>query len=80
MGKVYIFKSKGLKTKIIIKNSIMESIHLNQLSFYNYLEDSPVRIYGTSEEPWFMGKDIATILGYKNTTQAILTNVDMEDR
>ncbi len=30
--------------------------------------------------PWFKGKDIATILGYKNTTQAILVNVDEDDR
>ena len=30
--------------------------------------------------PWFQGKEIATVLGYTNTTQAIRTNVDEEDK
>jgi len=30
--------------------------------------------------PWFKGKDVAAILGYKNTMQAIIVNVDEDDR
>ena len=31
-------------------------------------------------EPWFKGKDVATILGYQNTKQAIRVNVDDDDK
>ena len=30
--------------------------------------------------PWFRGKDVATILGYNNTKQAIIKNVDVDDK
>ena len=33
-----------------------------------------------SGEPWFRGKDVATILGYTNTMQAIRVNVDDDDK
>lgn len=31
-------------------------------------------------EPWFVGKDVAEILGYKNTRQALATHIDVEDK
>ena len=31
-------------------------------------------------EPWFVGKDIATVLGYANPTKAIISHVDAEDK
>ena len=31
-------------------------------------------------EPWFVAKEIATILGYDDTTRAINRNVDEEDQ
>lgn len=31
-------------------------------------------------EPWFVGKDVAVALGYKNTADAILKHVDMDDK
>lgn len=52
----------------------------NKLDFFEYINDGILRVYGTQNEPWFSGKDVATILGYTNTTQAIRTNVDEEDR
>ena len=33
-----------------------------------------------SGEPWFRGRDVATILGYNNTTQALIKNVDDDDK
>ena len=30
--------------------------------------------------PWFVGKDVATILGYSNTKKALLDHVDSEDK
>ena len=50
------------------------------IAIYEYINDGILRVYGTSSSPWFSGKDIATILGYVNTNQAITKNVDEEDR
>ena len=33
-----------------------------------------------SGEPWFKGKDVAKILGYNNTTQALIKNVEEDDK
>jgi anti-repressor protein len=32
------------------------------------------------DEPWFVGKDVAKILGYANTKDALLKHVDDEDK
>ena len=32
------------------------------------------------DTPWFKGREVATILGYANTKQAIITNVDDDDK
>ena len=31
-------------------------------------------------EPWFVGKDVAEALGYKNPQEAIRTHIDDEDK
>ncbi len=37
-------------------------------------------ITGKNGEPWFVGKDVATALGYTNTKKAIIDHVDSEDK
>jgi len=59
-------------------NSIIEDKPLNDI--FNYSDDSVVRVIGNTDDPWFNGKDIATILGYTDTDQAIRKNVDDEDK
>lgn len=62
-------------------NSTTEITTLNnKLGIFEYVNDGFLRVVGTPDSPWFNAKDIATILGYKNTRQAILKNVDEEDR
>lgn len=39
-----------------------------------------VRILDINSEPWFVGKDVAMILGYRNTKDALITHIDNEDR
>lgn len=39
-----------------------------------------VRSIVINNEPWFVGKDIATCLGYTDTDQAIRKHVDLEDK
>ena len=39
-----------------------------------------IRVVGTAENPLFIGKDIAEILGYTNTNESIKEHVDDEDK
>ena len=39
-----------------------------------------VRTMVINDEPWFVGKDVAMMLGYLNTQKAIRDHVDDEDR
>jgi prophage antirepressor-like protein len=39
-----------------------------------------IRIFGTNDNPWFMAKDIAVFLGYRNPQEAVRNHVDEEDK
>lgn len=39
-----------------------------------------IRTVMQDEEPWFVGKDVATALGYKDADQAVRNHVDDEDK
>lgn len=39
-----------------------------------------IRTLTINDEPWFVGKDVATILGYANPNEAISDHVDDEDK
>lgn len=39
-----------------------------------------IRTVLIDNEPWFVGKDVAEILGYQRTADAIRTHVDSEDK
>lgn len=51
----------------------------NQLQAFNF-NGSDVRTLVINGNPYFVGKDVATILGYKNTKDALLKHVDDEDK
>lgn len=42
-------------------------------------ESSQVRVVEINSEPWFVGKDVAEILGYKKPLNALATHVDEDD-
>ncbi|WP_259339447.1 BRO-N domain-containing protein [Staphylococcus hominis] len=52
---------------------------MNELQTFNF-EELPVRTLTVDEEPYFVGKDVADILGYKRTADAIREHVDLEDK
>ena len=52
---------------------------MNDLKIWNY-EDSTVRTVEIDSEIWFAGKDVAEILGYSNTRDALAKHVDAEDK
>lgn len=51
----------------------------NELTIFNF-SDLPVRTLTKGEEIYFIGKDVAEILGYNRPTKAIQDNVDQEDK
>lgn len=52
---------------------------MNELQTFNF-EELPVRTLSINDEPYFVGKDVADILGYKRTADAIREHVDSEDK
>lgn len=52
----------------------------NTLTVFNNQEFGQIRILKINNEPWFVGKDVAEILGYQNSSKAVSTHVDEEDR
>lgn len=53
---------------------------MNELKIFENKEFGQVRTVIIDGEPWFVGKDVAVALGYKNTKDALLNHVDDEDR
>ena len=52
-----------------------------KLEIFRNAEFGEVRtIVGEDGEPWFVGKDVATALGYKDTSSALKRHVDIEDK
>ena len=51
----------------------------NKVQIFNF-ENNQVRVIEIEEEPWFVAKDVAEILGYARPTKAIHDHVDQEDQ
>ena len=52
---------------------------MNQLQNFNF-NGAQVRALTIDNEPYFVGKDVAEILGYKNSRKALKDHVDDEDK
>lgn len=64
---------------IIAMRQNMEVKIMNQLEIFNF-ENNEVRTVLVDDEPYFVGKDIAEVLGYINTRDALSKHVDLEDK
>ena len=53
---------------------------MNELQIFKNEKFGEVRTMSIDGEPWFMGKDVAEILGYANTPKAIRDHIDAEDK
>lgn len=51
----------------------------NEIQIFNF-ENSEIRTLNIDDKPYFVGKDVADILGYSNTQKAIRDHVDDEDK
>ncbi|MCG0572373.1 phage antirepressor [Lactiplantibacillus plantarum] len=52
---------------------------MNQITPFNF-EGNQVRTVLIGNEPYFVGKDVATLLGYKNTKDALSKHVNDKDK
>ena len=52
----------------------------NNLMVFKNEEFGEIRSLEINNEPYFVGNEIATILGYKNTRDALMRHVDEEDK
>ena len=52
----------------------------NQIQIFNNTEFGEIRSMTIDGEPWFVGKDVAAALGYKESAKAIREHIDDEDK
>ena len=52
---------------------------MNELQEFSFKENK-IRSLVINDEPWFIGKEVASVLGYNETNQAIRKHVDDEDK
>lgn len=50
------------------------------IKIFNNAEFGEIRVMLIDDEPWFVGKDIAIALGYKDTVNALKAHVDEQDK
>lgn len=53
---------------------------MNELKIFSNPDFGEVRTLNIDGEPWFVGKDVADILGYTNPRDALAKHVDDEDK
>ena len=53
---------------------------MNELQVFNNDEFGSIRTVTIENEPWFVGKDVAEVLGYTNPSKALADHVDTEDK
>lgn len=53
---------------------------MNELQIFNNEEFGKIRTVTIDNEPWFVGKDVATSLGYERADNAIRKHVEEDDK
>lgn len=62
------------------ENKEKEGEQMNNLTVFNNPDFGSIRTVTVNNEPYFVGKDVADILGYTNAPKAIKDHVDDEDK
>lgn len=60
--------------------NIQPAINANPFEVFNHPDFGFVRVVMKDGEPWFVGKDVAETLGYKDAKGALAKHVDIEDK
>ncbi len=53
---------------------------MGELKIFENREFGKIRVQEINGEPYFVGNDVATILGYKNTRDALIKHIEDEDK
>jgi len=53
---------------------------MNDIKIFENTQFGQIRVIERDGEPWFVGKDVAEILGYADTYGALMKHVDEEDK
>ena len=53
---------------------------MNEIQIFNHADFGQIRTVNIDGEPWFVGKDVAQVLGYKNPQEAVRTHIDADDK
>lgn len=53
---------------------------MDNLQIFNNEEFGEIRTVTIDDEPWFVGKDVSTVLGYSNVNKAVAMHVDEYDK
>ena len=53
---------------------------MNEISIFKNPTFGEVRTLTINNEPWFVGKDVAEVLGYTNPSKALADHVDADDK
>ena len=54
--------------------------HVSSVEIFKNLEFGEIRLILIDNEPWFVGNEVAAILGYQRNRDAVRSNVDDEDK
>lgn len=55
-------------------------VKMNDIKSFSSAEFGTVRTVEINNEPYFVGKDVAEILGYSNASKAVIDRVDTDDK
>ena len=61
-------------------SSVNTERSLSQISVFENSEFGEIRSLIIDNEPWFVGKDVAYALGYKDTSDALKKHIDEDDK
>ena len=53
---------------------------MNEIKIFENPQFGSIRSVMVDDEPWFVGRDVASVLGYKDTVNAIKVHVDDDDK
>ena len=53
---------------------------MNKLEIFKNQDFGEIRAISINDEPYFVGKDVAMILGYTNPRKAVIDHVDDDDK
>ena len=79
--KILVKKPKASEKDPDIEEELQEGQKMeNDIQVFQNEKFGTIRVVEINEEPWFAGRDVATVLGYSNSRKSLADHVDEEDK